>query len=78
MEKAYEKLDNKVCPICRGRGEVLSPDHGEWTMIIVREAAQQQVAKLDKVFSLEDMQFSSTGCKGECWNCDSCGGSATH
>lgn len=34
MEKAYEKLDNKVCPICRGRGEVLSPDHGECTHYI--------------------------------------------
>lgn len=47
-------------------------------MIIVREAAQQQVAKLDKVLSLEDMHFNSTGCQGECWDCDSCGGSATH
>ena len=47
-------------------------------MIVVRDSTPQQIARLEESLLLDELQANSVGCKGECWDCDSCGGSATH
>lgn len=47
-------------------------------MTVIRDAAAVQIAKLDSLVAPEDMHSQSTSCSGECWDCDSCGGSQTH
>ena len=47
-------------------------------MTVIRKAATAQVAKLENRTAVTDMHVQSFSCKGECWDCDSCGGSQTH
>lgn len=47
-------------------------------MKVIRKAATAQVAKLESRASVTDLHFQSSSCTGECWDCDSCGGSQTH
>lgn len=47
-------------------------------MTVIRDAATAQVAKLENRLSVSDLYSQSTSCSGECWDCDSCGGSQTH
>lgn len=47
-------------------------------MTVIRKAATTQVAKLENRITVTDLHFQSSSCRGECWDCDSCGGSQTH
>lgn len=47
-------------------------------MIIIRYATACQIKKLSKHTSMADLRSHSLSCGGECWDCDSCGGSITH
>lgn len=47
-------------------------------MTIIREATEVQVNKLESLTTTKDLQAQNVSCSGECWDCDSCGGSQTH
>lgn len=47
-------------------------------MTVIRKATTAQVAKLENKASTDELHFHNASCGGECWDCDSCGGSATH
>lgn len=47
-------------------------------MKIIRESSEVQTAKANGELQNILLSQESNACTGECWDCDSCGGSATH
>lgn len=44
----------------------------------MKDTENVQIAKLYASVSIDQMTVQAASCGGECWDCDSCGGSATH
>ena len=47
-------------------------------MLVLREASPLQAAKVAATISYSEVNSNCSSCPGECWDCDSCGGSVTH
>ena len=47
-------------------------------MKIIRESSEVQTAKTNGELQKVVLSQEANACTGECWDCDSCGGSVTH
>ncbi len=47
-------------------------------MKIVYRGNENQLAKEQDALTIESLNLQAISCDGECWDCDNCGGSATH
>ena len=47
-------------------------------MLVIREESKEQIYKAKGELMIDATSPEFNSCTGECWDCDSCGGSATH
>ena len=47
-------------------------------MLVIKEESKEQICKVRGELMIDTASQEFNSCSGECWDCDSCGGSATH